>query len=710
MKKQYIYSAFILTAILSAGCAKEFENTLDGTDGTAIELSSVSTDPMTKAVITGTEFTTSEAEAGIGLFLLDGSGNAYGNNGGNVRYGYSDGKWTAASPLRVGNTEGTLVGYYPYSNTATDVNAIPVVSSINGTDYLFGSIAGLTSAKAKSESLTLSHALTRLKITFKLDNSFVGSGTLSSLTIEGDGIAASGTLDATSGKISATKSAFTVSGLNASISTGLTEDCLVVPASASDTPQAVTLKFTVDGKAYKVDLTDGLAVKLQSGIQTDITLTVKNTSVTVDGSSIGAWGDGGTQTVTVGGDYTVTISLDNGVYVHDVLTDVYVDGNSVIVNASSKSGEHLKCTMPDGELCTSQSKTSNLVYTFTISDITSNTTATIGYAKAVSKFTSVYPNNSGVVRIVGELYEGETVRIVPESAYSYGISCWKDQNNNVLSDGYDYTVRLSQDLKITACFEENLVLGGVFTVAKDDKGNVKKVRFTRGNLYYDGSSKIEQHQYDFNSASYTNSTAHVSHFMWYKTLNESVKKKYEETGTSASDTFFTNQSTFTVDGFSKAGSCFALSDWEYLLTERTASTVNGTTNARYFKGCIQKEDGTSMNGMFIFPDVFTWPSSVKTLPDEINEASSGYDNKYTYNDFKRLQDAGIVFLPAAGFRDGNDGDTLIFSAGSLGFYWSASPDGDFSAFDLNFFSGGVNPGHDDSRRQACSVRLVTESN
>ena len=67
MKKQYIYSAFILTAVLCAGCAKEFENTLDSSDSSAIELSSVSTDPMTKAVITGTSFTMDEAAAGIGL-------------------------------------------------------------------------------------------------------------------------------------------------------------------------------------------------------------------------------------------------------------------------------------------------------------------------------------------------------------------------------------------------------------------------------------------------------------------------------------------------------------------------------------------------------------------------------------------------------------------------------------------------------------------
>ena len=116
-----------------------------------------------------------------------------------------------------------------------------------------------------------------------------------------------------------------------------------------------------------------------------------------------------------------------------------------------------------------------------------------------------------------------------------------------------------------------------------------------------------------------------------------------------------------------------------------------------------------MYGLFIFPDVFTWPSSVRTLPDEINKASSGYDNTYTYNDFKRLQDAGIVFLPAAGCRDGDDGDTRVNSAGILGFYWSSTPEGGHTAYFLHFSSGDVNPALIYDRYVAYSVRLVTES-
>ena len=679
-----------LAALLAlTGCAKEFENTVDSTDSAAIELSSVSTDPMTKAVITGTSLTTDEAAAGIGLFLLDGDGNAYGNNAGNVRYGYSDGKWTAASPLRVGNTEGTLVGYYPYSSTVTDVKAIPVASSINGTDYLYGSITGLTSAKAKTESLTLSHALTRLRITFKLDNSFVGDGTLSSLTIEGNGVAASGTLDATSGAVTATKSAFTVSGLNATITaTGITEDCLVVPAAASDTPQAITLRFTVDGKGYKVDLADELAVKLQSGIQTDIALTVKNTSVTVDGSSIGAWGEGGTQTVTVGGNYKVKIQFSNDEGIaDDVWVATKVVGADVIMIAGSISEtKHLKCTMPDGEFCTSQSRTDNLVYTFTISDITENTTATIGYASPVSSI-GVTPSGSGSVKIEGELYEGEMVALKAIPGYEYGFDAWLDGDGNPLAcEEETYSnARLVDGMSVR--FKKNLILEGEFTVASG-----KKVRFTRGNLYYDDTNKIEPHQYDFNSAGYTSSIPHVSHFMWCNNIGNAAMQTYN-TSWDGQSPFFTEVEGFTVNGFSE-NQCRTLTsaEWQYLFSYGTTYD-NDIRRGKYKLGVTICE---KQNCIVLLPD--DWSGDANDL--EIN---------YDYVGWKHMEEAGAVCLPAAGFRNGSLGNSFIYDVGGLGCYWSASPYFDYNAYDLYFDSGIVNPNLNDYRYQANSVRLVTES-
>ena len=69
---------------------------------------------------------------------------------------------------------------------------------------------------------------------------------------------------------------------------------------------------------------------------------------------------------------------------------------------------------------------------------------------------------------------------------------------------------------------------------------------------------------------------------------------------------------------------------------------------------------------------------------------------------------GVVFLPAAGYRDGNSGNTSVSSVGG-GYYWSASPSDGNDAYDLLFGSDGVTPRDSDARFWAQSVRLVTES-
>ena len=714
MKKQYIYSAFILTAVLTAGCAKEFENTTNENDGAAIELSSVSTDPMTKAVITGTSFTTDEAVAGIGLFLLDGSGNAYGTNTPNVKYYHSGSKWVADSPLRIGNTEGTLYGYYPYSSTVTDITAIPVASSVNGTDYLFGSIEEINSAKAKTESLTLSHALARLRITFKRDASFVGDCTLSSLTIEGDGIAASGTLDATSGKITATKSAFTVSGLNASISTGLTEDCLVVPAAASDTPQAVTLKFTVDGMAYRVDLTDGLAVKLQSGIQTDITLTVKNTSVSIDGTSIGAWGDGGSQTVTVGGDYTVTVKLAEVSGIEkDIWVKVYVDGASVVIKTQAESGRPVECILSDDKLC--DFTKNNNIYTFTISEIASDLIATVGYVTAQS--VSLNKDELNLTEKYGHYRLVATV--LPEEAEDKTL-IWSSSDESVATVDQNGYVKALATGSATITVETKV--GGhtatcTVTVVEPQSrpdgtlpehfsvSDNRVVYFSKGNLYCSGATfdddgivssmdnatwGFETHQYDTTpSENGDRDLKHISHFMWCNSAINTMALKYDSQWNGRLPFFA--EKDFPVGGVD-TWSTPTMDEWSYLLKTRTmkydvpryTNMVNGITI-----------EGANYSGLFIYPDDYDGMV--------VGDASETWT-------WEIINDAGIVFLPAAGYRLGVNGYTYVNSAGSGGFYWSASSFGDSTAFDLIFSSGNVDLYHNSIRSFAYSVRLVTESN
>jgi hypothetical protein len=90
-------------------------------------------------------------------------------------------------------------------------------------------------------------------------------------------------------------------------------------------------------------------------------------------------------------------------------------------------------------------------------------------------------------------------------------------------------------------------------------------------------------------------------------------------------------------------------------------------------------------------------------PTGINETgSAGWNgNNYTATDFGSMQDAGAVFLPAAGFRYG----TSVYRVGSYGYYWSASYSNSNDARFVVFDDTGLYTS-DVYRCSGQSVRLV----
>ncbi len=384
--------------------------------------------------------------------------------------------------------------------------------------------------------------------------------------------------------------------------------------------------------------------------------------------------------------HTVRVKLSDDVVAHDVIVDAYADGNNAIVSAFSKSGQHLKCTMSDGEFCSSQSKTSNMAYTFTLSDITEDTTATIGYAKELS--ISVSPENSGTVEITGEAYEGEIAALKAIPAYKYGFDAWLDKDGNPLScEEETYSnVRLSSGCT-SVKFKENLILDGVFSIADDHIGNVRKVRFTRGNLYLEDypECKIEQRQYEYGTSfpSYP-----ISHFMWCNNISDAVQQRYEDAWY-RQEPFFT-EINFSVSGFSE-NQCRTLTneEWQYLFSY--GFYANDARRDKYLLGV---EVCGNENCVVLLPDNWIWGSN---------------ENKkeYNYVEWKHMEAAGAVCLPAAGYRDGENSSTTIEHANVVGYYWSTTPSGE-SAYYLWFDYFDVYLDHAISRGMAESVRLVVD--
>ena len=275
--------------------------------------------------------------------------------------------------------------------------------------------------------------------------------------------------------------------------------------------------------------------------------------------------------------------------------------------------------------------------------------------------------------------------------------CWKDKDGNILSDDKTYTFTIEYDMIVVAEYSVDCgtdALDGVFTVAADNGyGKPKKVRFSKGNLWYGKTSEeatsatfnFEESQWDFKVSSEGNWVQeHISHFMWSKDASVTYQKTYSDPQASADDVFFTNSPNFAVNGVS-AWHTLSQPEWYYLLGDssersgkhRTGLTVNGVM------------------GLVIAPDKF----------------SGTIGNTYDATDWATAEiNDGLVFLPAAGVRYGIVGIPYIDGAGSYGYYWSSTHLDNDSAYNLDFGSGSVSPANQILRDYAYSVRLVTEYN
>ncbi len=266
-------------------------------------------------------------------------------------------------------------------------------------------------------------------------------------------------------------------------------------------------------------------------------------------------------------------------------------------------------------------------------------------------------------------------------------------------------------------------IDGKFTI----NSSGAKVYFSNGNLQYIGSSqtwKFADHQWEVIGTSQGNTSQTTTRdlFGWgtsgwdsgntyyrpWDTDNSNGSLygppgQYNLTGTYAQADWGVNNS---INGATGSWRTLTISEWEWILGPsnpnpgtncRTSSTVNDIANARYAKAKVN-----NVQGVIIFPDSYTHPNGV-AQPTGINETgSAGWNgNNYTATDFGSMQDAGAVFLPAAGSRYG----ASVGSVGSGGYYWSASCNFSSLARLVNFGGTNLDTGNGD-RCNGRSVRLV----
>ena len=253
-------------------------------------------------------------------------------------------------------------------------------------------------------------------------------------------------------------------------------------------------------------------------------------------------------------------------------------------------------------------------------------------------------------------------------------------------------------------------LPGVFSVAEG-----KTVHFSQGNLQFVGGGtwRFAETQYKVIGALNANISTLVEGeaidlFGWGTGDNPT-----QDSDNNADYATFTDWGVNPIsNGGNKANMWRTLSsdEWFYLFRERK--------NAEALCGMGSVNE---MNGVFILPDDWKLPEGLTFNPitysmtwtDQYvippffhyhNPAETSYeDNTYSLEQWAKMEAAGAVFLPCAGWRPGG----RVAHVGKIGDYWSSTPYEEQFADMFSFDSAGLCPKMEGTDRfTGYSVRLV----
>ena len=413
---------------------------------------------------------------------------------------------------------------------------------------------------------------------------------------------------------------------------------------------------------------------------------------------VSGWNDG--VATTVGG-HSVTVSSAAIPASITAGTDITTDDESVEKASQTATISYDKSCLAEGKYgvdatcdktgkCTLSHNTE--AGTIIVSDVTDDVTITLSkktnwydVTLTIEGNGTAYIGTAGTVSARCDAGKSITLTATPGTAEEF--LGWQTADGTSLSTNKSYTYTPSADIALKAVFTTH-ILSGEFTV-----GTGRKARFSGGNLWYGGGEfKFEDRQYESSpSSNGDRDSTHVSHFMWCGAAAGATAPEYSD---DKATTFFA-ASGFTVYGNS-AWYTPSHSEVQSLLYGRSASTVCGVENARWFKGRINTSGSSYANGLFLIPDVFVWPTSVTVDPSaSINKRDASYTAAaFSLEEFKALEEAGIVFLPAAGNRDDSAGSTSVSNVNADGFYWTSTArtiGEDTLAEEVHFSSGNFYP-------------------
>lgn len=256
----------------------------------------------------------------------------------------------------------------------------------------------------------------------------------------------------------------------------------------------------------------------------------------------------------------------------------------------------------------------------------------------------------------------------------------------------------------------------------------RRVEFAKGNLQFcnlgshataegmaPGQFRFAEHQYDYlgqaNAAVSDSNDGWIDLLCWgssgWHVAGGSLKDGDYDIESLCGTEAYADWGVYNAIGNDPVGTWRTLTrdEWDYIINQRAASTVDGTDSARYAEATV---DSTA--GLIIFPDRFVRPDGIAPIVNinKNNFAISFADNVYTAEQWTLMEQAGAVFLPAAGFRGG----TWLSTVGEGGSYWAAMCNANRQAYALLFIEGLVNASaectYEKDRGYGRSVRLVKD--
>ncbi len=296
----------------------------------------------------------------------------------------------------------------------------------------------------------------------------------------------------------------------------------------------------------------------------------------------------------------------------------------------------------------------------------------------IDKHTVTATAENGSVIGAGTYDYGTEVTLTATAEEGYHFVQW---SNDTWANPYVLT--LTNDTTLMAVFEkdpEYNAVGGLFSV-----GEGTQVQFSAGNLQYSQFAKVwsfAAEQYEvIGEANVVNDTlaGKIDIFGWSGNAGSA------KWGVSTSEDYNDYSGNF-VDWGQNIGDgttwrTLTKDEWNYLCkTRANATDLIGVARINL------DETGTSyVNGLILLPDTWTCPEGVtfkSGLANDFSTQAYAGHQTFTLEQWEKLESAGAVFLPAAGYRIGENIDDVQF----LGVYWSATPGDLHCAYYLYFYS------------------------